>query len=330
MEVEMHCSLEILDDIRVAVMMTNAFRQILSINRAFTEITGYLVEDMAGKTPDILYAGFHESRSADDAWCRAEETGHWQGEIRNRRKNGEIYPQWLSISAIRNDEGTLTHCIVIFSDITEQKALEGRITFMAHHDPLTELPNRILLEHRFEQAVINAQRNGSCVGLLFLDLNHFKVINDSLGHLAGDALLVGVSKRLLESVREEDTVSRLGGDEFVIVLTESCVAGISVVAEKIVNRFQEPVVAGRFDVSISFSIGIAVVPTDGRFFKQVLRKADMAMYHAKKGGGLSYRFYDDWMDIDTTEGVMLGNSFQYKSEQGADALIAQPRINSLT
>jgi diguanylate cyclase (GGDEF)-like protein/PAS domain S-box-containing protein len=333
MEVEMGCSLEILDDIRVAVMVTNVFRQILSINRAFTEITGYLLEDVVGKSPAILYVGFHERQSAYDAWSRAEETGHWQGEIRNSRKNGEIYPVWFSISAIRNDEGTLTHFISIFSDISEQKALEDRVSFMAHHDPLTELPNRILLERRFKEAVINAQRNGSCVGLMFLDLNHFKAINDSLGHIAGDDLLVGVSRRLLEVVREEDTVSRLGGDEFVIVLTEIGLDEISVVAEKIVDCFREPVVAGRLDISVSFSIGIAVVaevvPEDGRFFEQVLRKADMAMYHAKREGGIPFRFYDDRMDIDTTEGGMVGNnSFQYKS-QGVNALIGQARINSL-
>lgn len=324
-------SASVMENSRDAIMITNGSREILSVNRAFTEVTGYSAEEVTGKTPDLLFSGFNKSRIVEDSWNLAEYAGHWQGETWNRRKNGEVYPEWLSISIVKSEGEALSNYIAIFSDISERKAAEGRVAFLAHHDPLTELPNRVLLKDRFEQASVHSLRHGSRVGLMFLDLDNFKIVNDSLGHLTGDAVLVGTGKRLMGAVRETDTVSRLGGDEFVIVLTEmEGTEPISVIASKIMEYFLDPVSVGGLDLSISLSIGIAVSPDDGSDFEQVLRKADIAMYHAKEEGKNTYRFYSEKMNVDITEHLVIRNSLRRGLEQDEFVLHYQPQINLVT
>lgn len=256
---------------------------ITSANPAFSAITGYAPEEVIGQNPRMLSAGRHDRSFYQAMWREITSTGYWQGEIWNRRKSGEVYPEWLTISSVRDRSGALTHYVGIFSDLSERKAMEERAEFLAHHDPLTGLPNRTLLRDRCAQALAFAAQENKQLALLLLDINNFKAINDTLGHPVGDELLQTVGVRLRNALRAIDTVSRPGGDEFVILLPE--VAGSSETAD--IARALVDSLSGEFKIaghtlSISVSIGISLYPADGRDFDTLLKHADIAMYHAKR------------------------------------------------
>lgn len=274
------------------VMITDSQCHIVSVNKAFSAITGYRADEVLGRTPSILQSGRHDAEFYQGMWRELARTGHWQGEIWNRRKDGAAYPEWLAISEVRDRWGKPSHYVAVFTDISLRKESEQRLDFLAHHDALTQLANRTLFHDWLQETLLRARRHDSRVGLLFIDLDHFKPINDTLGHLVGDHLLQEVAKRISACVRESDMIARLGGDEFTVLLDDLAdredAAGT---ARKILATLSEPFHISGHELQISASIGIACYPHDGQDAETLLRNADTAMYRAKEGGRNDYRFY---------------------------------------
>ncbi|MBF0093604.1 MAG: diguanylate cyclase [Alphaproteobacteria bacterium] len=275
-----------------AMIVTDADARVRVVNAAFSEITGYAPEEIIGRTPRILAAGRHPREFYEDMWHTLMESGHWRGDVWNRRKNGDVYVQHLAISAIRGHDGTIENFVGVFNDVTEQRQKEDRIRHRAFHDALTGLPNRALLEDRLNQSVARARRHDGGLAVLFLDLDGFKPINDRYGHHAGDELLRQVAVRLKDCVREVDTVARIGGDEFVVLLTDvtDC-AGAGRAARMILDAFRQPFALDATIVSVGCSIGVAVFPLDGDDPASLLDNADAAMYEAKRDGKGAFCFY---------------------------------------
>lgn len=324
---------KVFDNSGEAIVITDGEGRILSTNPAFSRITGYRREEVTGRNMRILSSGRHGQMFYQDMWHRLLTDHQWQGEIWNRRKNGEIYPEWLTVAAVldRDDGGTITHYVGSFSDITEQKAAREQIEFLAYHDPLTRLPNRLLGKDRVHQAIGYAHRYGRRTVVMFLDIDNFKLINDTYGHGTGDALLQEVADRLQHSVREEDTVSRLSGDEFLIVLNniqdKSAITGI---CEKLMERLSEAFVFEGGQVAVSVSIGIAVYPDDGTDVDTLLKNADTALYEAKKTGRRTYRFFDMSMNTDMVTYVQKRNALHLALNRGELELYYQPLMHLRT
>jgi len=276
-----------------AVLVTDRHTRIIKVNPAFTAITGYSADDVIGKTPRILSSGVHPIEFYKEMWATLIATGNWQGEISNRRKNGEFYTEWLSINMVRDNEGHLTHYVASFSDISERKAAEAHMHNLAHYDVLTGLPNRTLLSDRLQQAITAAKREKSHMALMFIDLDKFKPVNDTFGHHIGDLMLKEVAKRILECLRESDSAARLGGDEFVVLLPLIEAESDAVaVAEKIRYALNQPFELAGHSLNISSSIGVAVYPERGGDEKSLLTNADKAMYYAKEAGRNSVKLFE--------------------------------------
>lgn len=275
------------------ITVTDAQSRIQMVNRAFTETTGYEAQEVIGQTPAVLKSGHQDHAFYSTFWNALRENGEWRGEIWNRRKDGTVYAEWLNVNAVRNSHGVVEHYVAMFSDITERKRQEERITFQAFHDALTGLPNRLLFGDRLEQAIAQAQRHTERTpALMFLDLDRFKQINDTLGHDAGDLLLREVAARLRKCVRATDTVARLAGDEFVVLLPEiSTEEAAREVGEKILSSMNEPVDLGAESRVVTTSIGISMYPRDGQDADTLLKKADTAMYQVKTTGRAGMVFY---------------------------------------
>ncbi len=285
---------QVLANSREAVVITDTDNNIISVNRAFATVTGYTEQEVVGKNPGLFSSVHHDEAFYLAMRHQLSANGVWRGEIWAKKKNGEIHLKWLDISAVHDRNGNLSNYIAIFSDLAERGAIDDKIEFLAYHDALTRLPNRLLLHDRFRQAIACAARENAMVAVLFLDLDKFKQVNDTLGHDAGDQLLQMVSKRLEQSVRETDTVSRIGGDEFVVLLTDlRTVNTISLIAEKILAELSEPFGIGKVEVLSSISIGIALYPDNGQELDTLLRMADVSMYHAKNCGRNTYRFFTE-------------------------------------
>lgn len=309
-----------------AIAVTDVRGNFVSINRAFTEVTGYSFAEVQGKNPRILQSGRHDEAFYATMWKHLATQGNWQGEVWNRRKSGELYPEWLNISSVRSPAGEITHYVAIFSDITERKAAQARIEYLAHHDPLTGLPNRALLRERLEQEVGRARRAERKVGVLFLDLDRFKTINDSLGHAAGDSLLREVSCRLRSSLRESDIVCRQGGDEFIIVLPEIRHASDAAnAAQQIIHALDTPIEIGEQLVHTSFSIGIALYPDDGNTTSALLKAADMAMYHAKETERGAFRFFTSELNAHASERLKLDGKLRAALQRKEFSVHFQPQ-----
>jgi len=310
------------------IILCDADTRILSSNQAFTNITGYLASEVLNKTPGILSSQRQDQGYYQRMWQALEETGYWQGEIWDERKNGETYPALLGVSVIRNTQGAVTHYIGIFSDITERKASEAKIEYLARHDPLTNLPNRTLLSDRFDQAMAHATRNSTLVALLFLDLDRFKHINDTLGHDIGDRLLQGIAERLCLCIREVDTVCRQGGDEFIIILTDLPeIETVTQIALKILDQLHRPFIIEGVTVFTSFSIGISLFPSDGMSFHGLLNKADTAMYAAKNEGRNTFRFFSSDMNLASIERMNIENGLRVALEKNQFQLYYQPQYS---
>ncbi|MEI8396768.1 MAG: diguanylate cyclase [Rhodospirillaceae bacterium] len=274
------------------IVITDTNNKIISVNPAFTEITGYAPEEVIGRDPSLLSSGYHKADFYEAIWSALRNCGRWQGEIWNRRKSGEIYPEWLSIACCRNENDNIINYIAIFSDITVRKVEEERMERLAYFDHLTGLPNRALLKDRLDQALAGARRYHQRVAVLFLDLDRFKSVNDTHGHTVGDILLTDVADRLKDGLREEDTVSRLGGDEFVVVLSDvPDLSHVEVVARKITDSLSRPFIIDGTVIQTGTSIGIAMFPRDSLTVGSLIKAADTAMYQAKEAGRGTYRFF---------------------------------------
>lgn len=275
-----------------AMLIADINSIIIAVNPAFTAITGYTEEEVLGKKPNILRSDRQTNTFYEAMWADLNESGQWNGEIWNKHKSGYIYPEWLSITALKNRKGQVVNYMSIFADITEHKATEQKMEFLAHYDALTKLPNRALFEDRLDRAIIDAVRSSKKVALLFLDLDKFKAVNDTLGHLAGDLLLQSVSERLKSCVRESDTVCRQGGDEFTILLSEvSSTADVEKVAQKIIATMQTPHQIEDNELVVTFSVGISIFPDNAKDSESLTKCADDAMYQAKKAGRNNYKFF---------------------------------------
>jgi len=262
------------------------------VNKKFTELTGYEVEEALGKNPRILKSGEHPPRFYEEMWDTILSGKEWRGELCNKKKDGEIYWDQTSISRVMDENGETSHFIAVKEDITERKRLDERIRHMALHDNLTGLPNRRLFRDRINQCIARARRNKKTFALLYIDLDGFKPVNDTLGHEAGDEVLKKVAERLKICMRESDTASRVGGDEFVAILQDiGASEDAELVAQKIITRFSEPFVVCDHKVVVGASIGISVYPTDGTENDVLVKKADAAMYKAKKSGGNMFMYY---------------------------------------
>lgn len=310
-----------------AIVIMDADGSVVSANHAFTQMTGYHPEEVTGRKPPSLDSHLHDESFYRRLWTNLHDSSYWQSEIWSRRKNGEVFPEWLGISALRAPDGRVTHYVAISSDISERKAAQARIEFLAHHDPLTDLPNRLLLRDRLEQAIAHGERTGTKVALLFIDLDRFKTINDSLGHPVGDRLLQEAAARLRDCVRSMDTVSRQGGDEFLIILTElKDDDAITHVVEDVLTELAVPFSLDGHEVAISCSVGIAVYPEDGPRYDSLLKKADIAMYHAKEAGRNTFRYYSERMNIDALERLELQNRLRRGLEMDEFILYYQPLV----
>ncbi len=310
-----------------AIVITDHNNCILAVNAAFSRSTGYSLEDVRGKNPRILSAGQTPIEIYKDMWDELNTKGFWQGELWDKPKVGAIYPKWTSISVVRDLAGAVTHYIASFIDITERKAAQDRILRLAHHDHLTGLLNRLSLQERLAQALASAKRESRALAVMFIDMDHFKAINDSLGHAVGDELLMEVAQRLRAGVRESDIVSRLGGDEFVLVLTEvGTTTAVARLADKLLQSLGEAYRVREHTLHSTPSIGVAIAPDDGTDGETLLKNADAAMYHAKSHGRNNVQFFTQAMNQEAMERLRIDHELRLALEQGQFELHYQPKL----
>jgi len=328
-EEKLRLSDEVFENSPEAIMITDAQNRIVTVNPAFTRITGYTRDEVVGENPRLLRSGHHDGDFYRQMWERLGNSGVWEGEIWDRRKNGEVYPKWATINVLRDRRtGQVTHYLAMFSDISERKRAEETINFLAHHDPLTNLPNRFTLQARLQQALTDARRHGTQVAVMFIDLDRFKIINDTLGHHVGDLLLIEVSKRISEAVRDSDTVARLGGDEFVVVLSGVHRATDAVqVALKISRQVVKPYWLAEQELHTAASIGISLFPADGEDVDSLMKNADTAMYFAKSQGRGGFQFYAAEMNQSAVERLALENRLRQALAKEEFELYYQPQIS---
>jgi diguanylate cyclase (GGDEF)-like protein/PAS domain S-box-containing protein len=308
----LYLAAQVFENSRDAILLTDRARNVISINRAYAEITGYSSADMLGKPISVYRSGVEDDAFFREVWQQIDATDHWQGEIWSRRKGGELFPAWLALTAIRDNQDRISNYMAILSDITERKRNEEHTRHLAEHDFLTDLPNRVLLLDRLSLALSTARRKGSMLATLFLDLDRFKQINDTLGHQVGDLLLKEVAARLLKCVRKVDTVSRQGGDEFVIILAD--IGGIdhaAHVAATIRHAIGQPYRIGGHELHVSTSIGVSIFPSDGEDIDTLVKNADIAMYHAKQSGRDNFQFFSSEMN----ERIVERASFEHGLRQ---------------
>lgn len=310
-----------------ALMITDATNRIVATNLAFTKITGYTQDEVLNRDPKLLSAGKTSRQEYAEMWAAIINQGFWQGEVWDRHKDGRAYPKWLSITALHNDHHEIIHYIAGFSDITEHKAAEEKIHHLAHHDGLTNLLNRLALQAHLEQALSAAHRNAEKLAVLFIDLDRFKTINDTLGHHIGDTLLIEVANRLKQCIRASDIVARLGGDEFIVALpgVESS-RDAAHVAEKILKALAQPYSISERTLHTTPSIGISIFPDDAQDEEILMKNADVAMYYAKDRGRNNYQFFAESMNQAATERLNIESGLRHALEHEQFLIHYQPQI----
>ena len=293
------------------IIVTDTKHLILAVNRTFTSITGYTADEVVGKNPKMLQSGLHDSNFYTAMWKSIHDTGVWKGEIWNRRKSGEVYPQYMNITAVEDLDGIVSHYVATFSDITLSKLASDEIEHLAFYDSLTGLPNRRLLLDRLEQALASSTHSGKNGALLFIDLDNFKTLNDTLGHDMGDLLLQQVAKRLTDCVRENDTIARLSGDEFIVMLENlnehalDAATQTEMVGEKILAALNQPYQLANYNYRNTPSIGATLFKNHVRNSEELLKQADIAMYQAKAAGRNTLRFFDPQMQANINARLAL-------------------------
>ncbi|MBB5019761.1 diguanylate cyclase (GGDEF)-like protein/PAS domain S-box-containing protein [Chitinivorax tropicus] len=278
--------------IPLGVMVSDVNGRIQMVNAAFTQITGYQADEVLGQSADLLNSGIHHAVFYQHMWSAVSKCGTWSGEVWNRRKNGDIYPEWMTLICLRDNQARITHYAAVFEDITERKRQEERMMHQAYHDPLTDLPNRVLFNDRLEHAIVQAKRTREKVGVMFVDLDGFKPVNDQNGHDVGDELLRQFAHRLQHCVRAGDTIARLAGDEFALIVPKiSCDEDLIPIAQKVLQSACQPFVVNQTRLAVGASIGISLFPDHGDNPLTLLKHADQAMYAAKHAGRHTWRFF---------------------------------------
>ncbi len=314
-----------------AVIITDSKARIIEVNDAFTRITGFEKEEVIGRRPTVLRSYRNSRRAHVQIWKSVIRNGGWQGEVWDRRKNGEIYPVWLSIGPVRDIENSVSHYVAIASDISAIKRTEERLEHLAHHDSLTSLPNRMLFTDRLMQATALARRNKKMIAVMLLDLDRFKEVNDTLGHRLGDHLLVEVSRRLKYSIREADTISRLGGDEFAVILSDiSAIEKAAQVAQHFIQAVSVPFEIEGHEIYITTSIGLTIYPADSDNIETLLKNADTAMYYAKSRGKNNFQFYTNEMNRRIIEKLFIESKLRHALDREEFHLYFQPQVEAAT
>ncbi len=314
-----------------AIMITDRDNRIVAVNQALVRDTGYTLDDLRGRDPRVLASHKTPRETYQTMWSALQESGYWQGELWDLRKDGVTYPKWAAISAIHDEKGNLTNYIASFTDISERKAAEARIDHLAHHDALTGLFNRYNLESRLAQSLLAARRENRLLAVMFIDLDRFKVINDTLGHHTGDLLLVEVAQRLSDCVRESDIVARLGGDEFVVALTSlACDMDAALIAAKMLNALNRPYTIDGKILHSTPSVGIALFPFNGETSEILMKNADTAMYYAKEKGRKNFQFFSPAMTAAATERMEIERDLRSALTAGQYELHYQPQVCAKT
>jgi diguanylate cyclase (GGDEF)-like protein/PAS domain S-box-containing protein len=310
------------------IMICDPQGRMITVNPAFERLTGYSSGEVLGKTAKVLHSGRQSATFYADMWATIAATGQWSGEIWNRRKNGELYAEWLTINTVYDAPGSIAHYVGVFTDITARKAAEERLRYLAQFDALTDLPNRSLLLHQLEQQIELAARKGFKIYVLFLDLDHFKNVNDTMGHEAGDQLLQAVARRIKSTLRQSDTVGRMGGDEFVVLLSElQNPDDAARLAQELLRAVCMPVMIKDQELSLSASIGICEFPGDGGRASDLIRNADTAMYGAKSAGRNRFEFYAPAMSVHAFESLQSEKALRLALERQEFVLHYQPQID---
>jgi diguanylate cyclase (GGDEF)-like protein/PAS domain S-box-containing protein len=310
------------------IKVTDTEGTIVSVNAAFETITGYQAAEVLGRNPRFLKSERHDAAFYRKLWETLLETGHWRGEIWNRRKSGEIYPEWLTISAVPDEQGCVTHYVGVFSDISHIKEAQKQIDFLAYHDALTHLPNRTLFRDRLVHALTHAHREVRTLAVIFIDLDRFKTVNDTLGHPVGDELLLQVSRRMTETIRADDTLARLGGDEFVLLLEDGDSAQwAATVAHKLLECLSRPMHISGHELVVTTSLGISLYPTDGEDADTLIRHADRAMYEAKQRGRNNFQFFTQSLNDGAFERLVMENVLRGAVSRDELVLYYQPQID---
>ena len=330
-EERMQLAAKVFDNTTEGILITDADQRIRVVNRAFCDITGYGQAEVLGQRPALLASGRHDREFFQQMWQQLQQQGAWQGEIWNRRKNGEIYPEWLAINVVRNTMDDISHYVAIFSDQTERLAADERIQFLAHFDVLTSLPNRAFMQDRTQLAIQAAARDGAYLALLLLDLDRFKMINESLGHSAGDLLLQMAADRIKAVLEPGQMLARQGGDEFIIVLPGLAdTAEADKVAERIIATFAAPVELRGHQITVTTSMGISVYPADGQDFDMLVRNADTAMYYAKSQGRNGFKRYTANLNALAHEVLAIETQLRTGLERNEFVLHYQPQVDMQT
>ncbi len=331
-EIDTQLSASIMKHRLKGIMILDLAGKIKVVNEAFSKITGYSDEEVLGKIPTFLYSGRQGEHFHKKMWQQLSVDGEWQGEIWNRRKNGTIYPEWISISGIPNEAGKITHFVAIFSDITERKLSEERLVYLAHHDILTDLPNHRLLKERLIQGIKQAERKEQKLAILSIDLDHFKQVNEASGRTVGDELLITVASRLKSTVRDSDTISRLSGDTFAILLAESSeIEHTATIAQKILTLLSTPITLdGHRPIIITGSIGVSLYPEDGTDSKSLFTHAEQAMTRVKNQGRNGYKFYSEEIGARSLERIELKMAIRRALERDEFELYYQPKLDLKT
>lgn len=312
-----------------AIIITDSQNVVLRVNDAYCKITQFSKDDVVNKMPQELTKSFkHSDAFYDEMWRELNEHGEWSGEILDIRKNGEVFPSYHNMKVVKDSHGNVVQYISVFSDITEKKRAEESIKYLAHFDQLTGLHNRVLFKDRLDHALLRAKRNKSIVVLLFIDLDRFKYVNDTLGHDAGDQLLINVSTILKNSVRAQDTVSRLGGDEFTVILEDVAQpADSAIVANKIISAVEEPFTIFDQEVVIGSSIGISVFPDNAETPEEMVKNADIAMYYAKESGRNQHQFYTQDLADKSSNKFFMENRLRRAIDNNEFEVYYQPQVS---
>ena len=326
-EIELKRAARVFEASQEAILLTDAERKIVLVNTAFLEMTGYRAMDVIGKNPRLLKSGRHTNAFYETMWAAINKHDKWQGEVWNRRSNGEVFPVWLRVSVYRDEAGKIRNYVGVSTDISERLASQEKIRQLAYYDSLTGLPNRRLLQDRVGQMLASAEREKKQFALLFIDLDHFKKVNDSLGHSVGDKLLTEVAERLSGCVRRMDTVARIGGDEFVVLLSDVALDGAAEVSRKILSALGLPCHVDQHELAVTPSLGISVYPQDGVDFETLLKHADIAMYRAKESGRNAYQFFASEMNEAALERLLLENSLRQAIERAEFVLYYQAKVD---